>query len=89
LSTIRICTAYRANGQEYESLPFGPSDLSPFEPVYEEVPGWESDVSEARTWEDLPGAAQQFIRRVEAIAGVPVRLISVGPEREQVVEVNL
>jgi adenylosuccinate synthase len=89
LPTIRICTAYRAGDQEYERLPFGPADLSPFEPIYEEVPGWEADVSGARTWEDLPEEAHQFIRRVEALAGVPVRLISVGPEREQVVEVNL
>jgi adenylosuccinate synthase len=88
LQTIRICSAYRMGEKQYEHLPFGPSDLSPFEPVYEEVPGWDADVTGARTWEDLPLEAQQFIRRVEAIAGVPVRLISVGPEREQVVEVN-
>ena len=88
LPVIRICTAYCTRDQEYTQLPFGPSDLSPFEPIYEEVAGWEADVSTARTWEDLPQAAQQFIRRVEAIAGVPVRLISVGPEREQVVEVQ-
>ncbi|HSV86823.1 MAG TPA: adenylosuccinate synthetase, partial [Levilinea sp.] len=69
--------------------PFGPADLLPFEAVYEEVPGWDADVSNARGWDDLPPEAQQFIRRVEAIAGVPVRLISVGPEREQVVEVDL
>jgi len=89
LKSIRICSAYRSGDRQYEQLPFGPADLSPFEPVYEEVAGWDADVSRARTWDDLPQAAQQFIRRVEAIAGVPVRLISVGPEREQVVEVEL
>jgi adenylosuccinate synthase len=89
LPVIRICTAYRTKDKEYTQLPLGPSDLSPFEPIYEEVAGWEADVSTVRAWEDLPQAAQQFIRRVEAIAGVPVRLISVGPERDQVVEVEL
>jgi adenylosuccinate synthase len=89
LPVIRICTAYRTKDKEYTQLPFGPSDLSPFEPIYEEVAGWEADVSTARAWEDLPAEAHQFIRRVEAIAGVPVRLISVGPERDQVVEVEL
>jgi adenylosuccinate synthase len=89
LKTIRICSAYRSGGRQYEELPLGPGDLSPFEPVYEEIPGWDVDVSSARTWDNLPEEAQQFIRRVEAIAGIPVRLISVGPEREQVVEVDL
>jgi adenylosuccinate synthase len=89
LQVIRICTAYRTKDKEYTQLPLGPSDLSPFEPIYEEVAGWEADVSTARAWEDLPAEAHQFIRRVEAIAGVPVRLISVGPERDQVVEVEL
>jgi adenylosuccinate synthase len=89
LKTIRICSAYRSGGRQYEELPLGPGDLSPFEPVYEEIPGWDADVSSARTWDNLPEEAQQFIRRVEAIAGIPVRLISVGPEREQVVEVDL
>jgi adenylosuccinate synthase len=89
LPAIRICTAYRTKDKEYTQLPLGPSDLSPFEPIYEEVAGWEADVSTARTWEDLPAEAHQFIRRVETIAGVPVRLISVGPERDQVVEVEL
>jgi adenylosuccinate synthase len=88
LKTIRICSAYRSGGRQFDHLPLGPADLSPFEPIYEEVPGWEVDVSRARSWDDLPAEAQQFIRRVEAIAGVPVRLISVGPEREQVVEVS-
>jgi adenylosuccinate synthase len=89
LPAIRICTAYRTKDKEYTQLPLGPSDLSPFEPIYEEVAGWEADVSTARAWEDLPAEAHQFIRRVETIAGVPVRLISVGPERDQVVEVEL
>ncbi len=88
LDTVYICSAYRAYGRQYERLPLGPADLSPFEPVYEGVPGWQEDVQSARAWDDLPPAAQNFIRRIEAIAGVPVRLISVGPERDQVVEIE-
>ncbi|MEN4098572.1 MAG: adenylosuccinate synthase [Anaerolineaceae bacterium] len=88
LKLIRICSAYRCGSQTLDDLPFGPADLSPFEPVYEEVPGWDADVNRARLWDDLPAEAQQFIRRLEAIAGVPVRLISVGPERQQVVAVE-
>jgi adenylosuccinate synthase len=87
LDTIRICTAYRAGGKEYEQLPLGPADLSPFEPIYEELPGWQADLQSARLWEDLPSAAQSYIRRVEQIAGVAIGQVSVGPERGQVVDV--
>ncbi len=88
LETLRICTAYRLGGHEYADLPFGPADLSPFEPVYEDMPGWQADVTSARSWEDLPAEARNYILRVEELAGVPVHGISVGPEREQVVEIE-
>ncbi|HCE17152.1 MAG TPA: adenylosuccinate synthase [Anaerolinea thermolimosa] len=86
LPEIRICTAYRINGQEYTDLPLGPADLSPFEPVYEEMPGWGGDISGARTWNDLPEEAQNYLTRISQISGVPVCQVSVGPEREQVVD---
>ncbi len=88
LDTIYVCTAYRAFGREYDRLPLGPADLSPFEPVYQGLPGWRDEVQSARSWEDLPTPAQHFIRQIEAIAGIPVRLVSVGPERDQVVEIE-
>ena len=88
MDTLFICTAYRAYGHEYERLPLGPADLSPFAPVYESLPGWQDDVRAARSWDDLPTPAQHFIRRIQAVAGVPVRLVSVGPERDQVVEIE-
>jgi len=85
---IRICTAYRQEGRQWEDLPLGPGGLEAFEPVYEELSGWDADVSQSRQWEDLPAAARAFILRLEELAGVPVRLVSVGPEREQVVEIG-
>jgi len=87
LDTIRLCTAYHAGGSEYEQLPLGPADLSPFQPIYEELPGWQADLQPVRRWEDLPAAAQNYIRRVEQIAGVAIGQVSVGPERGQVVDV--
>jgi len=86
LPEIRVCTAYRINGQVYTDLPLGPADLSPFEPVYEEMPGWHEDISGARTWNDLPVEAQNYLTRISQISGVPVCQVSVGPEREQVVD---
>jgi adenylosuccinate synthase len=87
LPVIRLCTAYRIdNGQPLLDLPLGPADLGPFQPVYEELAGWEADLGAVRRWEDLPSQALAFIRRIEELAGVPVRLVSVGPERDQIVE---
>ncbi len=86
LETIKLCAAYRRNGKTLTDLPFGPADLSPYEPVYEELPGWSEDVSGVRRWADLPQAARAYLERVAKLAGVPVKLVSVGPERKQLLE---
>ncbi|WP_299026295.1 adenylosuccinate synthase [uncultured Thermanaerothrix sp.] len=88
LSTLRLCVAYRYNGQAIQDLPLGPAHLEPFEPIYEEMPGWMEDVTSVRHWEDLPSAARDYVRRIEDLCGVPVRRVSVGPERSQVVQVS-
>ncbi len=85
LPTVKLCTAYRAGGKRYADLPLGPADLAPFEPEYEELPGWEAELSGVRAWADLPSQARDYIHRIETITGIPVRLASVGPERSQVV----
>jgi len=88
LETIKLCTAYRAGGEVIQELPFGPADLSPYEPVYDELPGWDTDVSPARQRGDLPANARAYIARIEEHCGLPVRLVSVGPERQQVVTLD-
>lgn len=88
LDEVRICVAYQQNGRTFTELPFGPADLSAFTPVYETLPGWQEDLQGCRTWESLPPAARRYILRVEELSGVPVWLTSVGPERDQVVEIG-
>jgi adenylosuccinate synthase len=85
LETVKLCAGYQAGGQQYSELPLGPADLSPFAPVYETMPGWAEDLSAARTLADLPAAARHYVQRIEDLVGVPVTLISVGPERSQIV----
>jgi adenylosuccinate synthase len=87
LPSIKLCHAYRQGERTLTDLPLGPADLSPFEPLYEELPGWEQDLGDVRAWEDLPAQARAYILRIEELSGVPVRLVSVGPERQQVVEI--
>ncbi|HJW90558.1 MAG TPA: adenylosuccinate synthase, partial [Anaerolineales bacterium] len=88
LAPLRVCRAYRRNGETYQELPLGPGDLETFDPVYTELPGWDRDVRQARRWEDLPATARAYILFIEEECGVPVRLVSVGPERTQVVEMQ-
>ena len=59
--------------------------MSPYEPLYEELPGWEANISDVRTWDGLPPAARSYLEHIRAAAGVPVRLVSVGPERDQII----
>ncbi len=87
LPEIKLCVGYRAQGKTYADLLLGVADLSPFEPIYEELPGWQEDLSAVRSWDQLPEAARQYIRRLSEIAGVPVCSVSVGPERDQALEV--
>jgi adenylosuccinate synthase len=84
---IRICSAYKKSEEIFENLPLGPGDLSRFEPVYEELAGWSEDLRTVKKWEQLPGEARAYLLKFEELIGVPVRLASVGPEREQVVEI--
>ncbi len=87
LPAVKICVAYRAIGKVYQDLPMGIGDLSPFEPVYEEMPGWKESLSDARKWNHLPKAARQYIERISELVGVKIHSISVGPERDQAVVV--
>lgn len=85
---LRICVAYQAEGKVFADLPFGPADLSPYQPIYEDFPGWKMGLQGARTWEDLPEQARAYLLRIEELTGVPLRLVSVGPERAQVLEIG-
>lgn len=85
LPELRIGTAYRCGGTVTEDWPPVGYSLADCEPVYEELPGWNESLGDVRRWEDLPPAARRYVERLEALAGVPVNLVSVGPEREQLI----
>jgi adenylosuccinate synthase len=85
--TLKVCTAYRIDGQAVEEMPWHQSDFHHAEPVWEEVKGWGEDLTGITAFGELPAAAQDYIRRLEELIGVPVRVASVGPAREQTLEV--
>ncbi len=82
--TIKICTGYSVNGEVINHLPETAGQEVAI-PIYEEVEGWMSDTTAARKWEDLPPKAQAFCKRLEELIHVPIKFISVGPERDQII----
>jgi adenylosuccinate synthase len=82
---LRICTAYRLNGQIIQEFPARVDDLEKCQPVYEEIEGWQSSTSEIREYRRLPAAARRYIRRLEELCDCPVQVVSVGPRREQTI----
>ncbi|MDR1360555.1 MAG: adenylosuccinate synthase, partial [Deltaproteobacteria bacterium] len=85
LEELKICTSYLCRGQSLLVPPQAENALAQVVPVYESIPGWSEDLQEAAAWEDLPKNAREYILRLESLAGVPVRLVSVGPDRRQTI----
>ncbi|WP_321300900.1 adenylosuccinate synthase [uncultured Sphaerochaeta sp.] len=81
---IKVCTSYRVNGEVINYLP-ETAQQEIAEPIYEEYDGWMSDTSGARKWEDLPKNAQIYCKRLGELVGAPIKFISVGPERDQII----
>ena len=88
LATVKVCVAYEIDGERVENMPYHQSEFHKAKPIYEELPGWQSDISECREPGDLPAAAQAYVRLLEERVGVPVSIIGVGPGRSQYVHWN-
>lgn len=84
LDEIPICTAYNVNGETVTDFPVGRA-LDVAKPVYETMPGWKSDVSEIREYEELPAAARDYVEKVESLIAAPITMISVGPSRDALI----
>jgi adenylosuccinate synthase len=84
-ASIRVCTAYRIAGEQREMMPGNLDLLGETEPVYEELPGWQEEVSDCRRLADLPVNARRYVDRMSEIAETPLELVSVGPGREQTI----
>ncbi len=85
LERLKVCTAYRINGELKDRLPANIKEVERLEPVYEELSGWQEDISTARSFEDLPPSARDYIKWIEEFTGIPVIIVSVGPAREQTI----
>ncbi|MBF0437384.1 MAG: adenylosuccinate synthase [Magnetococcales bacterium] len=83
LETLRVCVAYERNGSRIKDMPSDPSVLEMCEPIYENLPGWKTSLSQAKCLEDLPPEALAYIRKLEELTGVRVSILSTGPDRDQ------
>ena len=88
LDPLRVSVAYRYQDASWDDLPFGPDALQESEPIYTDLPGWTEDITTARRPADLPAAARDYVALVARSTGVPVTLVSVGPERDQIVRLE-
>ena len=83
--TVQLCTGYRYRDQTVDILPFGADQVAQCEPVYQEFAGWAGSTFGVQQWSDLPQAAQNYLSNLSELAGVPIDLISTGPERDQTI----
>jgi adenylosuccinate synthase len=82
---INICYAYEADGERVEHYPASLATLEKCRPVYKTVKGWRQDITQITSWDELPEEAKNYVAEVEAVCGVPVKFVSVGPGREQTI----
>jgi adenylosuccinate synthase len=85
MDEIRICTSYTVAGKPVELLPTGADAVAECVPVYESLPGWRDSTVGVRSFDALPANARAYLRRVEALAGVPLAMVSTGPDRDDTI----
>jgi adenylosuccinate synthase len=85
LDTLRLCTGYRCPGEVRATPPLLSDDYAECQPVYEEMPGWRESTVGIRSFEELPENARNYLARMQELAGVPVDIVSTGPDREQTI----
>lgn len=84
---LQLCVGYRLGRRKLSHPPVDPGDWAAARPIYEDVPGWSQKISAARSWSGLPVRVREYVRHIERLAGRPVELVSVGPARQEVLNV--
>ena len=85
LKRIRICTHYNIDGKKTTNLPTNINDLEKAKPIYEELDGWDNDLSNTTNYEELPNQLKNYLKRIETLIKVPTTIASIGPERKQTI----
>jgi adenylosuccinate synthase len=85
LETLKLCTGYTIDGKPVDIFPVGAEEAAKCVPVYEEMPGWKETTVGAKSLADLPATARAYVKRIEELVGVPVDMVSTGPDREETI----
>ncbi|MEC9093232.1 MAG: adenylosuccinate synthase [Planctomycetota bacterium] len=88
LEEINICIEYEIEGKRISTFPAHADDLAKVQPVYETLPGWQADITSVENYEDLPENAKNYVQRISDYLGIPIEVISVGPDRKQTIPVG-
>lgn len=88
LEEIKVCTGYELDGETITYIPSDPQDVAKAKPVYITLPGWKEDISAIKNYEELPENAKKYIQFIEEFVGVPVSMVSVGPDRNNNIYLN-
>ncbi len=88
LERVPVCVAYDVDGVRHDEMPVNQTDFHHAKPIFEELPGWWEDISEARTLGDLPAHAREYVEAVEEMSGARISAVGVGPGRDQTVVVH-
>ncbi|MCI1994730.1 MAG: adenylosuccinate synthase [Clostridium luticellarii] len=88
LEKVKVCTGYKLNGKVIDYVPASLEDLAKCEPVYEEFQGWSKSIENARTYDELPGSAKKYLRKIEEFTDTKISIVSVGPGRDQTIDIS-
>jgi adenylosuccinate synthase len=88
LEALKICVAYDLEGKRIEATPASLKELGQCRPVFKELPGWKDEIASARTLDQLPAETTDYLKAIEEMAGVPISILSVGPMRDQTIEIK-
>jgi adenylosuccinate synthase len=85
IESLKLCTGYKIDGRDVDIFPVGAEEAAACVPVYEEMPGWTESTVGAKSMDELPAAARAYIKRIEELVGVPVDMVSTGPDRVETI----
>jgi adenylosuccinate synthase len=85
LEEVQVCTGYRLDGRMVGILPLDADDIARCEPLYESFAGWSETTAGLTQWDDLPDKARQYLLRVQEMIGVPIDMVSTGPDRNHTI----
>ena len=85
IESIRVCVAYRLNGKRLDVPPCDAAQLENCEPIYRKFPGWKKPTGSAKKFSELPAAARKYVRAIAELTGAPLRIVSVGPTRNETI----